>query len=302
MGLITSAYNDLKNKISSLINQKKDFEFMSNEIVNYINCISRDDYLDCVKEIGIIPEDVKHDSTEEKFYAKVSDSILSRGFSELGLKSRVLVERGDAADVVANSFYHNYSLVGDAKIFRLSRTAKNQKDFKVAGLDSWRGSNNYAVLCSPLYQYPSKKSQVYKEALEKNVLLFSWESLYFLLVNNIKESYSLNLSEIWNYSFIRSGETKVLDEKNNFLSYQMDYMNSKLYGYTKKEMSHILSEQYISIEKRASSEKKYWQCEIDRISNYSKEQAINDLLVEKKIDKKIKQIDKVVKLVESRFE
>ncbi|MCL1880593.1 MAG: HindIII family type II restriction endonuclease [Oscillospiraceae bacterium] len=89
-----------------------------------------DGFIDILTQIGTIPESISHDSTEEKLFSKVSDSVLSRAFCEIGLKSKVLIERADSADVIAESNIHGYTLVADAKAFRLSRTAKNQKDFE----------------------------------------------------------------------------------------------------------------------------------------------------------------------------
>ena len=42
------------------------------------------------------------------------------------------------AYVIAESKFHCYTLIADAKSFGLSRTAKNQKDFKVTALSNWR--------------------------------------------------------------------------------------------------------------------------------------------------------------------
>lgn len=97
------------------------------------------------------------------------------------MQSRAVTERGNAADIVAKSIYRNYSLVSDAKAFRLSRTAKNQKDFKVDALSKWRGTNDYAVLIAPYFQYPNQESQIFEQSLNENVLLFSWEHLAILL-------------------------------------------------------------------------------------------------------------------------
>jgi len=108
-----------------------------------------DNFLDLISQIGTIPECLAHDSTEEKLFSKASDAVLSRAFRELGLKSTVASERADSADVIAQSLIHDYTLVADAKAFRLSRTAKNQKDFKVTALSGWRKDNDFAVLCSP---------------------------------------------------------------------------------------------------------------------------------------------------------
>lgn len=299
----SSAYEKLKFKINYLCKKDTTFEEKTKYIEKYINNISYNDFIDIVINIGVIPESVSHDSTEEKFYAKVSDIILSKVFSELGLKSQVLTERGDSADVYAESFYHNYSLVGDAKIFRLSRTAKNQKDFKVSGLNSWRRDNNYAVLCSPWYQYPTRSSQIYKEALDLNVSLFSWEYLVFMLRNKITESESVNLADIWNYSNMLSDTTINARSKDRFIEKQNRFIENYNYEhsitYTLSDIFGIQEEKLIN---RADAEKQYWLSIIAKIKGYSREQAIEELLKEKKIDRKIQQIDKTVKGAKKIFD
>lgn len=156
---------------------KKDFKEAAESIRNYIDVMDEDNFKDIVKQIGTIPECIDHDSTEEKLYSKASDIVLARCFRLLGLASRALEERGDSADIIAESISgYNYSLVADAKCFRLSRTAKNQKDFKIANLSDWRGSENeYAILVAPYFQYPQKASQIYSKALDNNVCLLSWD-------------------------------------------------------------------------------------------------------------------------------
>lgn len=298
-----SAYEKLKFKINCLCKKDTTFEEKTKYVEKYINNISYNDFIDVVINIGVIPESVNHDSTEEKFYAKVSDIILSKVFSELGLKSQVLTERGDSADVYAESFYHNYSLVGDAKIFRLSRTAKNQKDFKVSGLNSWRRDNNYAVLCSPWYQYPTRSSQIYKEALDLNVSLFSWEYLVFMLRNKIRESESVNLADIWNYSNTLSDVTINAHSKDRFIEKQNRFIENYDYEhsitYTLNDIFGIQEEKLMN---RADAEKQYWLSIIAKIKEYSREQAIEELLKEKKIDRKIQQIDKTVKGAKKIFD
>ena len=103
------------------------------------------------------------------------DAVLARAFRELGLQAAVLRERADSADVIAFSCFHGYSLRADAKAFRLSRTARNQKDFKINALSVWKEDAEYAVLCAPYFQYPKRESQIYDQALDRNVCLLSWE-------------------------------------------------------------------------------------------------------------------------------
>jgi len=83
--------------------------------------------LDHLRLCSAIPESYGHDTSEEKLYSKYTDALISAAYSHMGFKSRVLTERVDAADVEVVT--ENYSFFADAKVFRLSRTEKNQKDF-----------------------------------------------------------------------------------------------------------------------------------------------------------------------------
>ena len=95
--------------------------------------------LDHLRLCQAIPESYGHDSSEEKLYSKYTDALISAAYSHMGLVSAILVERADSADVEAVA--DNYSFVADAKVFRLSRTAKNQKDFKIQAMDTWKRGN-----------------------------------------------------------------------------------------------------------------------------------------------------------------
>ena len=135
--------------------------------------------IDHLRLCGSIPESYGHDSSEEKLYSKYTDCILSLSFNAIGLRSLVLTERADAADVEA--FSKNYSFVADAKAFRLSRTAKNQKDFKVAAMHGWKyGKPNAMVVC-PIYQLPRASSQIYQSATVNDVCVFTYSHLSLLL-------------------------------------------------------------------------------------------------------------------------
>ena len=89
--------------------------------------------LDHLRLCGVVPEQYGRDSSEEKLYSKYTDAVTSESLAAIGLRSSLINTRADAADVQARG--RAYSLVADAKAFRLSRTAKNQKDFKVQAMD-----------------------------------------------------------------------------------------------------------------------------------------------------------------------
>jgi HindIII restriction endonuclease len=128
---------------------------------------------------GSIPEHYPHDSSEEKLYSKYTDALLAAAFRYIGLTSLVIGERADAADVEAVG--PDYSLVGDAKAFRLSRTAKNQKDFKVEAMHGWKRGKPHAMVVCPIYQLPARSSQIYQQAVARNVCIFTYSHLAVLV-------------------------------------------------------------------------------------------------------------------------
>ena len=135
--------------------------------------------LDHLRLCGAVPEHYGHDSSEEKLYSKYTDAIIAESLSAIGLKSAVINARADAADVQARG--GGYSLVADAKAFRLSRTAKNQKDFKVQAMDGWRNGLDFAVVVCPIYQLPNSTSQIYQQAIARNVCILSYSHLAALV-------------------------------------------------------------------------------------------------------------------------
>lgn len=267
------------------------FDTASNEVIHLIDTC--DEFISILKQIGTIPESIEHDSTQEKLFSKASDAVLARAFRELGLKATVLKERGDSADVQAESPFHGYTFVADAKAFRMSRTAKNQKDFKVTSLSGWRKDADFAVLCSPYFQYPTRNSQIFAQAVDNNVCLLSWEHLIFLIDNNIKESESVNLSELWNISGEYAKRCTVADKQKCFISI-VDKVVSEVCGETVEEYKHFLRNYQNNISERADEEIGFWESEKVKIESYTKEQAIEELIKARKINEKIMQIKNYV--------
>lgn len=251
-----------------------------------IYALDRAHTIQLVSQIGSIPEDIGHDSTEEKLYAKVSDILLAKSLIEMNLEATVLTQRADCADVVAQSHYHRYSLVGDAKAFRLSRTARNAKDYKVNSMVIWKGDSEYAVLVCPYFQYPKSNSQIYKEALSGNIALFSWEYLYILLKEGIRESSSINLSALWNQSGIISKTTTVSNSKSCFLNQQNQNI-SKILKITPEKFYEYFNSVKELIVERGNTEIQYYEQEIERVKQLNREEAIAELLRNLKLESKI---------------
>lgn len=274
-----------------------DFKDATEEIRIFVDDIPEDDFKKIVKQIGTIPENIEHDSTEEKLYSKTSDIVLARCFRLLGLASRALDERADSADILAESISgYNYSLVADAKCFRLSRTAKNQKDFKVSNLSDWRGSENeYAVLVAPYFQYPQSTSQIYSKALENNVCLLAWEHISILLEQNMKETISLSMESLWNASqmIARDKSLSFANAKCCFLP-KMDVYVAKKIGMPDTKYKNLLSKYKKLIVYRGRTEIAYWNNCIDEIKKYTKEKAIEELIKAKKLQEKINVISQYI--------
>jgi HindIII-like restriction endonuclease len=135
--------------------------------------------IDHLRLCGSIPEQYGHDTSEEKLYSKYTDALLAAAYRYIGLTSVVLDERADAADVEAVGT--DYSLVADAKVFRLSRTAKNQKDFKIDAMHAWKRGKLHAMVVCPIYRLPARTSQIYQQAIMRSVCIFSYSHLAVIL-------------------------------------------------------------------------------------------------------------------------
>lgn len=280
------------SNLIELINtmQPGDFKEATEEVRHFIDELDLINFKEIVKNIGIIPENIEHDSSEEKLYSKTSDIVLARCFRELGLAAKALDERADSADILAESIQgYNYSLVADAKCFRLSRTAKNQKDFKVSNLSDWRGSENeYAVLVAPYFQYPQTKSQIYSKALSNNVCLFTWEQVSLLLEYNVKETDKFSLESLWNASqmMARDKNLSFANAQSCFLP-KMDEFVAKKIGIASKDYNDELSKYKTFIAYRGTVEISYWEKKIEEVYGYSRERAIEELIAAKKLNEKI---------------
>lgn len=267
-----------------------DFRQATEKIRHFADQIAFENFKEIVKQIGTIPEIIEHDSTEEKLYSKASDIVLARCFRELGMASRALDERGDSADIIAESKAgYNYSLVADAKCFRLSRTAKNQKDFKVSNLSDWRGAENeYAVLVAPYFQYPQNSSQIYSKALENNVCLLTWEHISIMLEADIKETEHFSLESLWNSSqmIARDKSLSFANARSCFLP-RMDGYVAKKMGISESDFLKELGEYRNLIIQRGEIEIEFWNNCIMEIKKLTREEAIAELIKAKKLHEKI---------------
>ncbi len=152
-----------------------DSDGVEREVAEEIERTGVETLLSHLRLCGAIPESYESDSSEEKLYSKYTDVVISAAYASMGFTSSVLKERADSADV--ECVCDDYSFVADAKAFRLSRTAKNQKDFKVAAMDNWKRGKPFAMIVCPAYQLPSRTSQIYQQAASRSVCVYTYTHL-----------------------------------------------------------------------------------------------------------------------------
>jgi hypothetical protein len=280
-------YSDVVATINLLASDETlNFSERSEQISHLLDEVAENDILDHLDRAGIIPESFNHDSTEEKLYAKYCDALLARSLALLGMTATVIAERADSADVLAR--LQDYEVAGDAKAFRLSRTAKNQKDFKVEALNVWRQQADFATLCAPLYQYPSARSQIYGQATRYNVTLLSYTHLAFLLRHRPQDIATLR--ELWTVS-------TTLPETQNATAYWLAVNTclSRITQTTTEEWDGAVTEMKTRLPELAEEQIRYWQAEKTRIAQLSREQAVIALIDALKIDSKIETIRRYAK-------
>lgn len=245
--------------------------------------------IDHLRLCGNIPESYGHDTSEEKLYSKYTDCLLSLAYSSLGLKSLVLKERADAADVEA--FAKDYSFVADAKAFRLSRTAKNQKDFKVQAMHGWKRGKPYAMVVCPIYQLPTSSSQIYQQATTQNVCIFTYSHLALLL------SYSQVEGQVKAQQLLKKiFETiKALNPSKNATDYWLA-VNKTILSFSKKiqpiwDIEKGVAAESISIAKEEALT--FLAQEREKIMRMSHKEALKELIKVHKIESRIKTINAI---------
>lgn len=289
-------FDTLLTTIDSLVaDRAKSFPDKSKAIVAAIGQLSVNECISLGHQIHVIPERFGHDSTEEKLYAKASDAIVASTLAHLGFTTRVLEERGDAADIIGESSLHGYSFVADSKVMRLSRTAKNQKDFKVSSMHNWKGDCDHALLVCPLYQYPSSSSAIYAQSLSYNVAMIGFEHLLFLLDNRCGETAATSLRELFQFPSSVSHAVSHADRKKaKPLMSKLDQVVCDITGKTEAQFKSFLGDCRGYLSTRAGSEKTYWENVLESYKNLTRAQAIKKLVALSKIQSKIGTISRFI--------
>ena len=245
--------------------------------------------VDHLRFCGAVPERYGHDSTQEKLYSKYTDSVVSETLSAIGFKSIVIEARADAADVQAR--VDDFSLVADAKAFRLSRTAKNQKDFKIQALDGWRGGLDYALLVCPIYQFPTRQSQIYYQAIARNVCVISYSHLSTLMAFTSRQG--AKQAELAFHEILKT--VSILNPSKSAADYWTG-INQSIVKSLDKDANLWTTEKTASIETLETLKQeslRYLQSERDRLLALSHQEAIEALIRSSRIEARATQVRNV---------
>lgn len=258
-------------------------EKIEEELGQEIKANGIDSLLGHLRLCGAIPERYSHDSSEEKLYSKYTDVVIHKAYSYTGFNSLVLKERADAADVECVS--DNFSFVADAKAFRLSRTAKNQKDFKVQAMDGWKQGRPYAMIVCPAYQLPSRTSQIYQQAGARSVCIGTYTHLAVL----VRYSHATNRNKAVELVHEVFKSVEAMNPSKDANTYWQT-VNRKMLDFDPKIAKIWKDEKRASIESIHVSKEEamgFLVSERERIMQLSKEEAIKEVLRLNKIENKL---------------
>ena len=278
------------DKINNLRgNFNENSEILENELEKEIEKYGATALIEHLRLCGNIPEEYNRDSSEEKLYSKYTENLLSIAYKTIGLKSLVLTERSGTADVEA--FAEKYSFVADAKSFRLSRTARNQKDFKIQALDDWKKGKPYAMVVCPIYQLPKRSSQIYQQAITRNVCIFTYSHLSLLVTYFLKERHSRTEKLLLKIFKI----IPVLNPSKSAVDYWLA-VNKTILDHSKIIQNLWQTEKIAAIESIDVAKEeslRFLASEREKIMRMSHADALKELIKVNKIDKKIQTIKSI---------
>lgn len=236
-----------------------------------------------------MPESYRHDSSEEKLYSKYSDAVLALSFRQLGMQSAVLTERANAADVEVTA--SRFSFVADAKTFRLSRTAKNQKDFKIQAMNGWKYGKPYAMVVAPVYQVPIRTSQIYQQSTSLNVAIITFPHIALLVTLSLESGRQVAVDALMR--IFEAVETAL--PSSDATSY-WTIVNRSFLEITPRASAFWLNEKTASLDSLAALKREglaFLASQREAILKMTHEEALHFLMVERNIHGRQKVIEAI---------
>jgi len=125
---------------------------------------------------------------------------------------------------------------------------------------------------------------------EKNIPPSKKSDLYFVPSSELTKKYTSTLEHL--YRFLACCSRVIVMDRDEEIANSMVVIcnNQKIYC----EFKAIIEQQIESLTDRGNIEKKFWKEEENRIRNLTYEKAIEELIITKKLNNKIKQIEKYI--------
>ena len=130
--------------------------------------------------------------------------------------------------------------------------------------------------------------------MHRRLIIISWEHLILLIENGVRESVNLPLASLWGFCSSYAHEVLCADMKRSLIK-KFNSAMLNLTGLSERAFSTRLNAQIAAIIERSDREKCFWEAEMRKIEQYSREEAIRELIKAKKIYEKIAQIDTSVR-------
>ncbi len=275
-----------KNIIELIFNIAKEsdaFDRLENHLLELSHENLRTNLIAC----GYLPEVFGENSSEEKLWGKFSDILLAKSLNFLRIEAEVLVERGNSADVRGNT--NDYTIVGDAKTFRVSRTAVNPKDLKIPALNEWRRNDTFSLLVAPLTKFPTQRSQIYEQAIQHNVTLLSYPHLAFML-NFYNQN---NLQTLWSIgnTISQNNERDTWEQARIYWS-RVDNIICEIFGQPLETLNGFKQDEINKINEISNEALVFYQNKKEEIAKLSKKELIERLIKSEKIGSKITRFTK----------
>ncbi len=155
------------------------FQHLESQLGKEVEHFGADALLLHIRLCGVVPECFPRGSGEERLYRKYTDSVIHQAFKALGLDSRTQNRPGDAPGV--ECVCDQFSFVAESVAFRMSRVARNQKDFDLHAIHRWKQGRPFGMLVAPINQLPFRFGQIYRDAALLAILVCSYSHLAVLV-------------------------------------------------------------------------------------------------------------------------
>ena len=158
-------------------------------------------------------------------------------------------------------------------------------------MDGWKHGKHFAMVVCPIYQLPSRSSQIYKQASVRNVCILTYSHLS-LLVNYAEAEGNEKADRLLHKVF---QTIPALNPSKNAIDYWLA-VNRTILDY-----SGVIKELWETEKKAATKSVEigktegltYLACERERIMRMSHDEALKELIKTNKIESKIKTIQSI---------